>query len=249
MIIIKNESQIAKMRKAGQIVARALRECAEAIEPGKTTTLSLNYLAERITLQMGGFPAFKGYRGYPASLCVSVNEEIVHGIPGPRVLEEGDIVGLDMGVVYDGLIGDAAITAPVGKIDEATEKLLKVTQQALAAGLAMATPEYRVGDISNAIQRTAESQGYSLAEGLQGHGVGVNVHEEPSVPNIGRPGKGPRLRPGMTIAIEPMVCMGRPQTVCLPDQWTVVTRDGCPSAHFEHTVAITETGCEILTIE
>lgn len=249
MIILKTESEIARMRKAGQIVAQVLKTLAQAIEPNKTSPIALNFLAERLVLEAGGFPAFKGYKGYPASLCVAVNEQIVHAIPTPYPLKEGDIVGLDIGVFYEGFCADGALTVGVGPISEEAQRLLKVTEEALYKGIEAARPGNRIGDISYAIQRHTQKHGYSVAKGLAGHGVGRTVHEEPSVPNEGKPGKGPLLRVGMTLAIEPMICMGKPETSVLPDGWTVVTTDGSLAAHFEHTVAITPKGAEILTLE
>jgi len=205
-------------------------------------------LAEEYIKRHGGIPAFKGYRGYPRSLCVSVNEEVVHGIPGKRRLKEGDIVSLDLGVLMDGYYGDAAITVPVGKVSELAKKLIKVTEEALYRGIEMARPGNRLSDISHAIQTHVEKAGFSVVREFVGHGIGKQLHEEPQVPNFGPPNRGPRLEPGMVLAIEPMVNTGTWEVRILPNGWTVVTADGGLSAHFEHTVAITDNGPEILSL-
>jgi len=205
-------------------------------------------LAEEYIKRHGGIPAFKGYRGYPRSLCVSVNEEVVHGIPGKRKLKEGDIVSLDLGVLMDGYYGDAAITVPVGKVSELAKKLIKVTEEALYRGIEMARPGNRLSDISHAIQTHVEKAGFSVVREFVGHGIGKQLHEEPQVPNFGPPNRGPRLEPGMVLAIEPMVNTGTWEVRILPNGWTVVTADGGLSAHFEHTVAITDNGPEILSL-
>lgn len=228
-------------------MAQALQRLKEAIRPGVTTG-ELDRLAEDFIRRHGGMPAFKGYRGYPASLCVSVNEEVVHGIPGDRKLREGDIVSLDLGVVMEGYYGDAAITVPVGEISEEARRLLKVTEEALYKGIEQARPGKRLSDISYAIQKHVEGAGFSVVRDFVGHGIGRELHEDPQVPNFGPPNQGPRLQPGMVLAIEPMVNTGTWKVRILENQWTVVTEDGGLSAHFEHTVAITEKGPEILTL-
>jgi len=228
-------------------VARALKYLKAFIREGITTE-ELDRLAEEYIKRHGGIPAFKGYRGYPRSLCVSVNEEVVHGIPGKRKLKEGDIVSLDLGVLMDGYYGDAAITVPVGKVSELARKLIKVTEEALYRGIEMARPGNRLSDISHAIQTHVEKAGFSVVREFVGHGIGKQLHEEPQVPNFGPPNRGPRLEPGMVLAIEPMVNTGTWEVRILPNGWTVVTADGGLSAHFEHTVAITDNGPEILSL-
>ncbi len=247
MIVLKTKSEIEKMRAAGQVVAAALVEVAASIVPGKTTTFDLDLLAGDIIAKHGAIPSFKGYNGYPAVLCAAVNEQVVHGIPGPRVLNEGDIVGIDLGAILDGYHGDSAITIPVGKVSPQVTDLLKVTRESLFVGIREAKIGNRLGDIGHAIQQFVEKQGYSVVRDLVGHGIGRNMHEDPQVPNYGRAGKGPRLEEGMTLAIEPMVNIGGYQVESLSDGWTIVTRDGTLSAHFEHTVAITKDGPQILT--
>ncbi|MCX7799780.1 MAG: type I methionyl aminopeptidase [Fimbriimonadales bacterium] len=249
MITLKTPEQIDKMRAAGRLLAKALRCMGEAIVPGKTTTADLDALAEEIVRSEGGVPAFKGYRGFPASVCASVNEEVVHGIPSPeRVLRHGDIVGLDLGVTLDGWNADAAWTFAVGEVAPEVQRLLNVTRESLFQGIAKAKAGNRIGDVAAAIQRYVEKNGYSVVRDLVGHGIGRSIHEEPSVPNFGKPGQGPVLREGMTICIEPMVNMGTWKVRTLQDQWTMVAADGKPSAHFEHTVAITKNGPLILTL-
>ncbi len=234
------------MRQAGRIVAEVLAGLAEQVKPG-VTTASLDAWAEQLIRKRGGIPSFKGYRGYPASVCISIDSEIVHGIPGRRQLVEGEIVSMDVGVIYDGYQGDAAITVGVGQISPAAEALLQVTQDALAAGIAAARAGKRLGDVSHAIQTLAEGKGYGVVRDYVGHGIGKTMHEEPQIPNYGPPGRGPLLRPGMTLAVEPMLTMGDYHTRVLDDMWTVVTADGSLSAHFEHTVAVTDGEAEILT--
>lgn len=248
MIILKSEDEIEKMRAAGRVVASALMELAAGIVPGKTTTMELDALAESALGRHGAIPSFKGYKGYPNATCIAVNEEVVHGIPGPRRLEEGDIVGIDLGAILDGYHADSAITAPVGTISAEAERLLKVTREALFAGIRMAEVGNRLTDISNAIQRYAEAHHFSVVRELVGHGIGREMHEAPQVPNFGRPGKGPRLAVGMTLAIEPMLNAGKGEVEALPDRWTIVTKDRSLSAHFEHTVAIGKSGPDILTL-
>ncbi len=247
MIILKSPRELALMRRAGRIVARVLDRFREVVRPG-ITTAELEEVALQIIEREGGIPSFKGYRGYPAAICASINEEVVHGIPSPkRVLKEGDIVSLDVGAIYKGYHGDAAITLPVGAVSEEVQRLLEVTQGALHAGIAQAHPGNRLGDISAAIQRYVESQGFNVVREYTGHGIGQEMHEEPQIPNFGPPNRGPRLRPGMTMALEPMVTAGDWRTRTLSDGWTVVTADGSLSAHFEHTIAITDGEPEILT--
>ena len=235
------------MREAGRLVALCHLVVAEAIRPG-VTTRELDRIAEEFIRQNGGIPTFKGYCGYPASICVSVNDEVVHGIPGPRVLREGDIVSVDIGVTYRGFVGDAAFTWPVGKVSELARRLLDVTREALAAGIAQSRPGNRLTDISHAVQTLAEAHGFSVVREFVGHGIGRQMHEEPQVPNYGPPGQGPVLLPGMVLAIEPMVNAGGAEVCVDEDRWTVRTRDGSLSAHFEHTVAITRDGPQILTL-
>jgi len=246
MIILKSAWELARMRQAGRIVAVTLAALAEAIRPGLRTK-ALEELADRLIRRQGAIPAFKGYRGFPASICVSVNEQVVHGIPGGRVLEEGDIVSLDVGAIYQGYHGDAALTVGVGNIAEEARRLIEVTRGALEAGIAQARPGRRTGDISWAIQHYVEERGFSVIREYTGHGIGRQMHEDPQIPNFGRQGRGPRLRPGMTFALEPMVAKGTWRTRVLPDGWTVVTLDGSLSAHFEHTIAVTEGEPDILT--
>jgi methionyl aminopeptidase len=235
------------MRQANQIVARVLEHLALLIEPGVTTE-ELDRVAEEMILEAGGSPAFKGYHGYPASVCASLNNEIVHGIPSKsKVLKEGDILAVDVGVKYEGYFGDAARTFPVGEIADELRKLLEVTQESLYRGIEMARVGNRVSDISANVQRHVESFGFSVVRDFVGHGIGKSLHEEPQVPNYGLPGRGPRLLEGMVLAIEPMVNSGGPETRVLSDNWTAVTADGGYSAHFEHSVAVTENGPWILS--
>lgn len=248
MIILKSDKEIEKMRAAGQVVAVALAEMSESIVPGKTTTADLDRLAEEILARHNAIPSFKGYRGYPNATCLSVNEEVVHGIPGSRVLEEGDIIGIDLGAIVDGYHGDSAVTLPVGKVSSEAERLISVTRRALFAGVRMARAGNRLGDISRAIQVYAESRGFSVVRDLVGHGIGRDMHEEPQVPNFGKAGRGPLLEEGMTLAIEPMLNAGRPHIETLADGWTIVTKDRSPSAHFEHTVAVRKSRADILTL-
>ena len=234
------------MIKAGNIVGEVLESIKGMIQSGMTTK-EIELFADSRIKALGGKPAFKGYRGYPASICTSVNDEVVHGIPSSRKLKEGDIISVDLGVYYDGFYGDAAITAPVGKIDSETEALLRVTEEALDLGIGNAVEGNRVFDISYAIQSHAEKNGLSVVRTFVGHGIGRELHEEPQIPNYGAPGKGPRLKEGMTLAIEPMVNAGTYEVRILGDGWTAVTIDGKKSAHFEHTVLVTSGKPEILT--
>ena len=247
MINLRTKEEIEKLRRSSRLVAQALLKVREAIRPG-VMTAELDRIAEETIRKGGGRPAFKGYRGYPANLCVSVNEEVVHGIPGPRRLQEGDIVSLDLGVLMDGYYGDAAITVPVGKVSEEAQKLIKVTEEALHKGIEKARVGNRLYDISHAIQSWVESFGFSVVRDFVGHGIGRQLHEEPQVPNFGPPNQGPRLMVGMVLAIEPMVNAGGWQVKVREDGWTVVTADGSLSAHFEHTIAITEEGPDILSL-
>lgn len=237
------------MRAAGRLNARALEAVKNAIQPD-VTTAELNAIADEIIRKQGGVPVFKGYGHppYPASICVSINEVLVHGIPGKRKLKEGDIVSVDCGTLLDGFVGDAAFTVGVGEISPQAQHLLQVTEQALYVGIAMMHPGSRTGDVSAAIQKFVEGQGYYVTREYTGHGVGRQMHEGPQVPNYGTPGRGVPLRPGMTIALEPMVLVGTPQTRVLADQWTVVSADGSLTAHFEHSVAVTEDEPLILTL-
>jgi methionyl aminopeptidase len=248
MIRTYSPEEVELIRESAQIVGRCLHALAREVRPG-VTTLELNRVAEEFIRDQGGEPAFLGYRGYPASICASVNEEVVHGIPSAkRSLREGDLVSLDIGVKKTGFYADAARTFPVGTVTPALERLLETTERALQAGIEMAQPSGRVSDISAAIERTVREDGFSVVRALVGHGVGLALHEEPQVPNYGRPGEGPRLRVGMVLAIEPMVNAGTADVVTLADQWTVVTADRKASAHFEHTVAIGATGPDVLSL-
>lgn len=246
MIITKTPREIAIMREAGQIVARTHQVLKQHIKPG-ITTLELDRIAEDYIRSQGATPSFKGYNGFTGSVCASVNEELVHGIPGKRVLKDGDIISIDIGAYYNGYHGDSAWTYPVGTISEETQRLLDVTEESLYKGLEHAKAGVRLTDISHAIQAYVESNDFSVVREYVGHGVGQNLHEEPQIPHYGPPGKGPRLKTGMTLAIEPMVNAGQRYVRTLADNWTVVTVDGSMCAHFEHTIAITDDGYEILT--
>jgi len=246
-IIIKSDREIAAMRQAGRIVATVLEMLTQQVRPGMKTK-ELDNIAGRELKRLGAKPSFKGYRRFPANLCVSVNDEIVHGIPGERVLDEGDIISLDLGAIYMDFQGDAAGTAGVGKISSQARRLIETAEGALKAGIAVAYPGARLGDISAAIQRYAESKGYSVVREYSGHGIGREMHEEPQIPNFGLPGLGPVLKKGMTLALEPMVNIGDWRTRLGSDHWTVLTADGSLSAHFEHTIAITNDEPEVLTI-
>ena len=245
-IIVKSKQEIEVMRQAGKIVATILDILSRQVRPGMQTE-ELDIIAGREAEKLGAKPSFKGYRGFPANLCVSVNDEIVHGIPGKRVLAEGDIVSLDFGVIFGGLQGDAAVTVGVGEVSPQAEELMKVTKGTLRVGIAAAYPEARLGDISVAIQNYAESRGYSVVREYTGHGIGREMHEEPQIPNFGLPGTGPVLKKGMTLALEPMLNAGDWPTRLGDNHWTVLTSDGSLSAHFEHTVAITDGEPEVLT--
>ncbi len=245
-IIIKTAQEIAIMKEAGRIVAAVIAALTRAIAPG-ITTRELDALAVRELKRHGAAASFKGYRGFPASICVSVNDEVVHGIPGERVLQEGDIVGLDFGAYYRGFHGDAAVTVGVGNIDSQSRSLLEVAEGALRAGIAAAHEGARLGDISAAIQSHVESRGFSVVREYVGHGIGREMHEEPQIPNFGPPGQGPLLQNGMTLALEPMVNAGDWRTKVSANNWTVVTADGSLSAHFENTIAIDGAEAKILT--
>jgi methionyl aminopeptidase len=246
MIIVKSSREIEQLKRSNAIVAEVFEKLKKMIEPG-ITTKELDQVAEEYILLKGGRPAFKGYRGFPATLCISINEEVVHGIPGQRRLKEGDIISLDVGVNFVGYFGDAAITLPVGEVDPEAKRLLEVTEKALYIGIEKAKRGNRLFDISYAIQRWVESHGFSVVRDFVGHGIGKDLHEEPQIPNFGAPHQGPRLEKGMVFALEPMVNEGTYEVRILSDGWTVVTADGKRSAHFEHTVAITEDGAEILS--
>ena len=247
MIIIKSQREIELMRKAGEITARALEEIEKHVKPG-ISTLELDKIAEELILSYNATPAFKGYRGFPASICASINEEVVHGIPGLRRLKDGDIISIDIGAVFQGYYGDAARTFPVGQVSDDALRLIDVTRQSFFEGIAFAKQGYRLSDISHAIQTYVERHNYSVVRDYVGHGIGQNMHEDPQIPNYGPPGKGPRLKAGMTLAIEPMVNMGGFEVYTLKNKWTVVTSDGSLSAHYENTIVITDGEPEILTM-
>lgn len=246
MIFLKSPQEIEIMAQAGHIVAEVMRSLKEVITVGATTREIEQFAVNRIQ-SLGGKSAFRGYRGYPSSICTSINEEVVHGIPSARKLKEGDIISIDLGVLCDGFFGDAAYTFPVGKIDEETALLMKVTEEALYRGIDKAVIGNRVNDISHAIQQHAEQYGFSVVRTFVGHGIGRQLHEEPQVPNFGASGQGPRLRQGMTLAIEPMINAGTFEVKILEDGWTAVTADGKRSAHFEHTVVVMPDRARILT--
>jgi methionyl aminopeptidase len=246
LIILKSKHEIETMALACRIVAEVLREIRKRVVPN-ITTMALDEFVEDYICSKGAIPAFKGYRGYPASLCTSVNEQVVHGIPSSTALRDGDIISLDIGVHYRGFYGDAAITLPVGDVSAEAKKLLSVTEEALYLGIERAVSGNRLFDISSAIQNHVEKEGFAVVRSFVGHGIGRQLHEEPQLPNFGRPGEGPALREGMTLAIEPMVNSGGHEVEILSDGWTAITGDRRLSAHFEHTVAITSNGPEILT--
>jgi methionyl aminopeptidase len=246
VIVCKSAAEIERMRAANMLVADVLAELAAMVAPGVTTS-DLDTEAERLVRAAGAEPAFKGYRGYPATLCASVNEQVVHGIPSARALNEGDIISLDMGVKLNGFYGDSAVTVAVGRVPDDVVKLLRVTQEALEKGIAQVRIGGRVSDIGHAVQAHVEANGFSVVREFVGHGIGASLHEEPQIANYGDPGRGPRLAEGMTLAIEPMVNVGKPTVKMLSDGWTAVTKDGTLSAHFEHTVAVTKTGPLVLT--
>jgi methionyl aminopeptidase len=246
MITRKSPEQIDRMRRAGRLVGHTLSQVVEAVRPG-VTLLELDALAERVIRDGDGVPSFLGYHGFPATLCLSPNDWIVHGIPNGYVLAEGDILSVDCGAIVEGWHGDAAVTVPVGEVDEAARRLIETTERAMWAGIGQVRAGNRLSDIGHAVERAA-APGYGVVREYVGHGIGTQMHEEPQVPNYGRPGRGLRLDVGLTLAIEPMLNEGGPETRVLDDGWTVVTRDGSRSAHFEHTVAITPDGPEVLTL-
>ena len=249
-IELKSPDELDKMSRASKIVAEVLEALRGQVKPGVSTE-ELDRFAEKFIVDRGGVPAFKGYRVrdrvYHHTLCTSINDAVVHGIPSKKTLKEGDIIGLDLGVIVEGYYGDAAITVPVGTIAPSAMRLLKITEEALYKGIAQAVVGHRISDISHAVQMHAEAAGFSVVTEFVGHGIGRRLHEEPQIPNYGEPGKGPRLKVGMALAIEPMVNSGRADTRCLEDGWTAVTCDGSLSAHFEHTIAVTDAGPRILT--
>ena len=247
MIKIKTHAEIEAMRRVNQITARVRDALAAMVRPG-ITTLDLGNAAYEMIREAGGVSAFYGYHGFPGQICVSVNDEVVHGIPGSRVIRTGDIVSIDVGVTYGGFIGDTAVTVPVGAISPEKEKLLEITRIALDAGIEQAVEGNRLGDISAAIQSIVEAAGFSVVRQFVGHGIGRDMHEDPQIPNYGRAGRGPKLKAGMTLAIEPMVNTGGTKVKILDDTWTAVTKDGTPSAHFEHTIAVGKIRADILSI-
>ena len=248
MIILKSPEDLEAMREAGRIVARVLAVLARTARPGVATG-QLDALAEEMIKSAGAEPSFKGYQGFPASICTSINEQVVHGIPGRRKLSGGDVLSIDVGAFYRGFHGDAAVSLPIGSVSSEVRRLLEVTEESLARAVAAVRPGGRVSDIGHAVQSYVESQGFAVVQELAGHGIGRMMHESPLVPNFGTPGNGALLRPGMTLAIEPMVNAGGHQVKTLADGWTVVTADHSLSAHFEHTVVVTETGVDVLTVE
>lgn len=246
MIILKSPAEIEKMRRAGRVVAQAHALLRDVIRPG-VSTQELDEVVSRFLEQEGAIPSFKGYQGYPATICASVNEEVVHGIPGSRRLEEGDIISVDIGAIVDGYHGDSAWTYPVGTVSDEAQRLLQVGEGSLEAGIAQARKGNRLSDISHAVQVYVEARGFSVVRDFVGHGIGQAMHEAPQIPNFGPPGRGPRLKVGMTLAIEPMVNAGSWEVEILEDRWTAVTKDRSLAVHFEHTVAVTDNGPEILT--
>ncbi|MBI1734358.1 MAG: type I methionyl aminopeptidase [Candidatus Rokubacteria bacterium] len=247
MIVLKSAREIALMRRAGSILADVMARLETFVEAGMSTQ-EVDEEVEGIIVGRGAIPAFKGYRGFPATVCISINDEIVHGIPSPqRRIKEGDIVGLDLGCIVEGYYADCAFTLPVGDVPPSVQQLIDVTRESLDLAIAECTPGKRLSDVSHAVQRHVEAHGFAVVRAFVGHGIGRALHEEPQVPNFGDPGRGPQLRPGMVLAIEPMVTMGTYEVRILDDGWTAVTRDGSLAAHFEHTVAITEQGPDVLT--
>lgn len=246
MVATRTPQELERMRRAGEIVARVLEEVSAAVRPG-ISTAELDRLAESVIRGMGGTPSFKGYHGYPASICTSINEEIVHGIPGSRILREGDLISVDAGAIWQGYQGDAAVTVGVGQVSPAAERLMQATRDALAAGIAAARADARLGDVSHAIEAVGRAAGFEVIREYGGHGIGRAMHEEPRVMNWGPAGKGLKLRAGMTLALEPMFTTGGYRTQQLDDGWTVITADLSLSAHFEHTIAVSVDGSEILT--
>ncbi|MFC2168919.1 type I methionyl aminopeptidase [Acidobacteriota bacterium] len=247
MIVYKSNKEILAIKKSNQIVAQILSDLSDMVNPG-IQTRELDEYAHRKAREMGAIPAFKGYRSFPASLCTSINEEIVHGIPSARVLQEGDIVSIDFGVIYDGYYGDAALTLPVGKISSTASKLIETAKQSFYEGIKKLKVGNRISDVSYAIQQHVESQGFSVIKTFVGHGIGMSLHEEPQIPNFGSPGHGPKIKSGMVLAIEPMIAVGDWNVEILADNWTAITKDKSLSAHYEHTVAVTEDSVEILSL-
>jgi methionyl aminopeptidase len=247
MIVYKSPSEIERMRAAGRIVGGTIEKLIPEVRPGVTTD-DLDRFAERTIREAGATPSFKGYRGFPASICTSVNEEVVHGIPGSRRLREGDLLSLDVGAIWEGYHGDSAVTVFVGEPPSAeAEKLVRATEESLEAGISQVRVGGRLSDVGNAVQQVVEGAGFSVVREYVGHGIGQALHEDPQIPNYGPPGRGPEIRPGLVIAIEPMVLAGEWPTRVLADRWTVVSADGTLAAHFEHTIAVTEHGAEVLT--
>jgi methionyl aminopeptidase len=246
VIACRSQRELERLRAANLLVAQILEVLKDLVVPG-ITTAKLDEVAERAVLDAGAVPAFKGYHGYPATICASVNEQVVHGIPSERALVDGDIISIDLGVLLEGYYGDAAVTVPVGRVSSEAAVLLKVTEQSLWKGIEKVTVGSRVSDISHAVQQHVEAHGFSVVREFVGHGVGTALHEEPQIPNYGDPGRGPRLAEGMVLAIEPMVNVGKPAVRVLSDGWTAVTRDGSLSAHFEHTVAVSASGPMVLS--
>src|ERR1051325_6486610 len=246
MIIGKSQKEIDKMRAAGQLVGRVLQALRDMVEPG-ITTLEVNNAGEKLIRDAGAYPTFKGYNGFPYSICASVNEQVVHGFPSKYQLQEGDIFSIDVGVTLEGFVGDTAATIPVGNASEDRLKLIRVTEECLALAIEQCRPGKHLGYIGFAVQSHAEAHGYSVVRDYVGHGIGRRMHEDPQIPNYGKPGKGPKIRTGYVFAVEPMINIGSHHTKTLKDGWTVVTLDGKPSAHVEHTVAITEDGPDVLT--
>ena len=246
MIIGKSQKEIDKMRAAGQLVGGVLQALRAMVKPG-ITTLEVDRAAEKMIRDAGAYPTFKGYNGFPFSICASVNEQVVHGFPSQYELQEGDIFSIDVGATLEGFVGDTATTVPVGKVADDRLELLRVTEECLRLAIEQCRPGNHLGDIGSAVQTHAEAHGYSIVRDYVGHGIGRRMHEDPQIPNYGKPGKGPKIKQGYVFALEPMVNMGSLHTRTLKDGWTVVTVDGQPSAHFEHTVAITDEGPEVLT--
>jgi methionyl aminopeptidase len=246
MIIGKSQKEIDKMRASGQLVGRVLQQLRSMVEPG-ITTLEVDRAAEQMIREAGAYPTFKGYNGFPFSICASVNEQVVHGFPSQYQLKEGDIFSIDVGATLEGFVGDTATTVAVGRVAEDRLRLMKITEECLELAIEQCREGNHLGDVGFAVQSHAEAHGYSIVRDYVGHGIGRRMHEDPQIPNYGKPGKGPKIKKGYVFALEPMVNMGSLHTKTLPDGWTVVTVDGQPSAHFEHTVAITEDGPEVLT--
>jgi len=247
VIVLKSSDEIERMRHAGRVTAQAVQRLMEAVRPG-ITTADLDALAEESMRSEGCTPSFKGYRGFPASICTSVNDQVVHGIPGPRVLHEGDLISLDVGAVWDGYHGDSAVTVFVGSPpSDVAEKLVRVTEESLDAAISQIRVGARLSDVGHAVQQVVEGAGFSVVREYVGHGIGRALHEDPQIPNYGDPGRGPVMKPGLVVAVEPMVNGGDWRTRVLADRWTVVTADGSLSAHFEHTIAVTDQGVDVLT--